>query len=138
MKLNINKEIIRYLFFGGLSFLVSITTYSLFSDVLQVDPLISNILSWVITVLFAYITNKKWVFYQNNNGKKIKFKEIISFFGGRIITLLIEELLLLVAINVLNLNDMLVKIISQVIVIILNYFISKFVVFNKKGCESDG
>lgn len=127
-----NKEILLYLFFGGLTFIVSICSYACFEYGVGLNPLIANLFSWVLAVLFAYITNRIWVFETVASKLKEIFREILSFFGGRIATLVLEELILYVGIELLDINSILVKVIGQIVVIILNYFISKFYVFSTK------
>lgn len=131
------KEILLYLFFGALTMVVSIGTYWLFSEPLKINVLISNILSWIFAVTFAYITNKIWVFDNVTNSFKELLKEIIGFFSGRLTTLFIEEIILLLFIEKLHYNNMVVKLVAQVVVIVLNYFISKFIVF-RKSKSKDG
>lgn len=127
-----NKEILLYLFFGGLTFLVSIGSYAFFEFIFRMSPLIANIFSWILAVGFAYITNRIWVFTTiAHEGKKI-LKEISVFFTGRVITLIVEETILFVGISILGFGSIVVKIIGQIIVIILNYFISKIIVFSSK------
>lgn len=124
-----NKEVLLYLFFGGLAFIVSIVSYVFFDIILSMNELIANVISWVITVSFAYVTNKLWVFDAPTHTVQEFLKQSVSFFGGRIATLIIEELILLVFVTVLAFPSVLVKIVTQVIVIVLNYVISKFFVF---------
>lgn len=122
------KEIINYLIFGGLTTLISIVTYALFAKVFNIDYLISNVLSWIIAVLFAYITNKLFVF--ESNFKK-NIKEITSFFFFRIVSLVMEMVILYVFVDMLHIDDLVTKIIAQVIVIVSNYIFSKVFVFKK-------
>lgn len=126
-----NKEVLLYLFFGGLAFLLSLAVYAYFNIVLEMNELVANVISWIITVLFAFITNRIWVFAAPTNGTVDFFKQMISFFGGRVITLVIEELILLLFITYMGLNSIVVKVIAQVVVIVLNYVISKLIVFRK-------
>lgn len=130
-----NKEILLYLFFGGLTFLVSTSSYAVFNIRMGWDALTANIVSWILAVAFAYVTNRIWVFESNAYGGGNLIKEIISFVGGRIATLVIEELILFVFVTALEMNSILVKIVAQVIVIALNYVISKFV-FRPQKSES--
>lgn len=123
------KEQLLYLFFGGLSFLVSISTFAYFEKVININELLSNILSWIVTVLFAFLTNRVWVFSSKTKNWKAFVRQMYSFYMGRVVTLVIEELILLIFVTWLNLNSIVVKLIAQVLVIILNYIISKFVVF---------
>ena len=126
------KELISYLFFGGLTFLVSIGTYGFFNQILGMNELLANVISWICAVTFAYVTNRLWVFASKARGFKGIMRELLSFFGGRVATLLIEEGILLVFITWLGLDSMLVKIVAQIIVIMLNYVISKLFVFSNK------
>ena len=122
------KEIINYLIFGGLTTVVSIVTYALFAKVFNIDYLISNVLSWVLAVLFAYITNKIFVFESKS---KKNIKEITSFFFFRIISLIMEMVILYIFVDMLHIDDLVTKIIAQVIVIVSNYVFSKVFVFKK-------
>ena len=118
-----NKEILLYLFFGGLTFLVSVISYAFFNIQIGWNALVANIGSWILAVAFAYITNRIWVFDSNASTAADFIKEITSFIGGRVVTLVIEELILFIFITNLGMNSMLVKIVAQVIVIVLNYVI---------------
>lgn len=126
-----HKEIILYIIFGVLTTLVSIFSFWFFSSVCKINVLIANILSWICAVTFAYFTNAKWVFSNDSEKKDVKtrIKEIGLFFSGRLATLGIEEVILLVFVTVLHYNEMIVKTVAQVIVLISNYVISKLVVF---------
>lgn len=126
-----NKEVLLYLFFGALAFCVSISTYAFFNVLLDLNELVANILSWVITVLFAFFTNRVWVFNSNTSNLKEFLKQMIAFFGGRILTLIIEEVILFVFITLLSFSSMAVKVVAQIIVILLNYVISKILVFRE-------
>ena len=124
-----NKEILLYLFFGGLTFIVSIASYAFFNIQIGWNALVANIGSWILAVAFAYVTNRIWVF--DSNAAAEFMKEITSFVGGRVATLVIEELILFIFITNLGMNSMLIKVIAQIIVIVLNYVISKLIVFKK-------
>lgn len=126
------KEMLLYLFFGGLSFLVSIGTYALFNVNFGINELVANIFSWLITVMFAFLTNRVWVFNSPTKGKIGFIKQMLAFYGGRVVTLVVEEAILFVFITLMNFPSMIIKIIAQIIVIVLNYVISKLVVFNKE------
>ena len=123
-----HKSVLLYLLFGGLTTLVSIGTYALFLPV--VTPLVANIFSWVAAVTFAYVTNRTWVFASREKGTGI-FWEVCTFFGGRVFTLGLEEVVLYVFITLLFLPPLTVKVIAQLIVLVLNYVISKLFVFEK-------
>jgi putative flippase GtrA len=123
-----HKSVLLYLLFGGLTTVVSIGTYALFLPV--VSPLIANIFSWVAAVTFAYVTNRTWVFASKEKGLGI-IQEAFAFYGGRVFTLGLEEVVLYVFITLLFFPPLTVKVFAQVIVLILNYVISKLFVFKK-------
>jgi putative flippase GtrA len=123
-----HKSVLLYLLFGGLTTVVSIGTYALFLPVLS--PLIANIFSWVAAVTFAYVTNRTWVFASKEKGLAI-IQEAFAFYGGRVFTLGLEEVVLYVFITLLFFPPLTVKVFAQVIVLILNYVISKLFVFKK-------
>lgn len=128
------EEIISYLIVGGLTTMVSLITYyllvyTIFDPNIGIELQIANIVSWIFSVTFAYFTNRKYVFKSKN---KISFKEGISFYISRIGTLFLDMLMMYVFVTVLGFNDKIIKFVVQIIVIILNYILSKFIVFKKK------
>ena len=123
-----HKSVLLYLFFGGLTTLVSIGVFALLLPVM--DALVANILSWVAAVTFAYVTNRTWVFASKATGKAV-LAEVCAFFGGRLFTLLLEEGILYVFITLLVLHPLTVKVFAQIAVLVLNFFISKFIIFKK-------
>ena len=125
------KEQISYLFFGGCTFLVSMISFWFFNSVMKMPETIANIPSNVIAILFAYVTNKLFVFEKKTEDTKGLAKEFLTFIGGRLVTFLLEEGIIFLGVNVLHINGLAVKMIGQVVVIVSNYFISKFVVFRK-------
>ncbi|WP_296116325.1 GtrA family protein [uncultured Eubacterium sp.] len=127
-----NKEVLLYLLFGGLTTIVSIGTFAWFNVGMHMNELIANVISWVFAVTFAYVTNKIWVFQSETSGFVAVLEEIAKFFGGRLATLGVEELILFVFISLLHGNSMIVKLIAQVVIVILNYIISKIFVFKNK------
>lgn len=123
------KEVLLYLFFGGLTTFISIGSYAFFDISMHMDPMIANIFSWILAVLFAYVTNRIWVFDSNAEDMKGIIQEMVSFFGGRVATLLMEEVILYVGINLLGMNSIGVKVAAQILVLVGNYLISKLFVF---------
>lgn len=123
------KKIIRYLICGGLTTLVNFSSYYVLARILNIDEVLSSGLSWCISVLFAYVANRIFVFESKN---KI-LREIISFFLARISTGIICDILIFaLLVKVLNVNDIVSKIIIEVIVITLNYIASKVIVFKDR------
>lgn len=131
------QEIINYLIVGVLTTVVSIATYFLFSLILDIENnilfIIANVLSWICAVVFAYITNKKFVFNTTTSNKKEEIKVFSMFVSSRITTLLIELAFMFITVKVILINDKIAKIIAQFIVIVLNYVLSKLFVFKKKN-----
>ena len=127
------EEIINYIIIGGLTTVVSLLvyyglTYTIFDANVALELQITNIISWISSVTFAYFTNRKFVFKPKN---KITFKEAFDFYLSRISTLIIDMLLMYIFVTKLHFNDKIIKIIVQVIIIILNYVLSKLFVFKK-------
>ena len=133
-----NKEVLLYLFFGVMTTVVSFVVAGVLkallegagaSDVVVVN--VSTVISWICSVIFAYVTNRIWVFESSAEGASAIIKEGGSFIGGRLFTLLVEEVVMNVGCKLMGMNFWGTKIIANVIVIILNYVISKLIVFRK-------
>ncbi len=129
------KEIINYLIIGVLTTVVSLVTFYIvrilfLTNDTQLDIQISNIISWFFAVLFAFITNKKYVFESKKKGKE-NLAEMIKFYLSRISTLLIDMGVMWLLTAPLNINDKISKILVQFIIVILNYVLSKIFVFKK-------
>ena len=128
-----NSEIIRYIIVGGLTTFVSLLSYYI-CILLFLNPdnaiqlQIANIISWVVSVTFAYFANRKYVF--KSKGKIIN--EVIDFYGARVLTLLIDMALMFLIVTVIRGDAKLAKIIVQFIILVLNYIFSKYLVFNNK------
>lgn len=125
------RVIILYLVFGVLTTLINIATYTFLTKVFNINYLISNIIAWILSVIFAYITNKLYVFESKSFKKSILLKEILSFFAARLFSLGVDMSFMYITIGLLKYNDILMKVLSNIIVIILNYVFSKFIIFKK-------
>ena len=126
------KEIINYLIFGGLATLVNFVSYYIFARTLKIDEVVSSGLSWFCSVLFAYVTNKLFVFGSKKNSKREVIKEMISFFLARIISgALCDVGTFALMVKVLGINDIIAKLITQIMVVIVNYLFSKLFIFKK-------
>jgi len=138
-----NRETVLYLAFGGLTTLISWGTYSLFV-LLGIDLNTSNILSWICGVSFAFVTNKWFVFESRSTESRTLAAELGSFIGGRIATgvLAIVMFSILVANgmggNFLGIDGLPARIVTSLIEIILNWGISKYLVFTKKTPKPEG
>ncbi len=147
----INKETVTYLVFGVLTTVVNFGVFKIFDMIFtsatEVDlTLVTNAIAWVAAVVFAYVTNKLFVFESKSWKGEVLKKEIPSFVGARLLTLGIEELGILIFITWLGFDSfvleifpgfalsgkMLVKIALAVIVVVVNYVFSKFIIFGKK------
>ena len=135
-----------YLFFGGLTTFVSFASAGFAKWVLErwggfddgAISDISTVFSWVCAVTFAYLTNRVWVFDSTTKGAKNLIVEGGKFYGGRVFTLAVEWLIMRVGYAMIGLNYWVVKVLANVIVLILNYVISKVFVFRKKKEEVNG
>ena len=126
------KEQILYLFFGGCTTVVNIVVFALCSDILHMELLVSNFMAWVLAVFFAYITNKIWVFESKTETLNELVKEIGSFVFARVVTLLIDMLIMYVGVEILFINKMIIKVLANIVVIVANYVFSKLFTFKKK------
>jgi putative flippase GtrA len=127
------KEIINYIVFGLLATLVNFISYFLFAKIVGIEEVVSSMLSWFCSVLFAYITNKIFVFESKTNTIKEFLKEMISFFLARILSgILCDVGTFALMVKILKINDIVAKIVTQVMVVIANYVLSRWVVFKNK------
>lgn len=152
-----NRELISYVFWGGMTTVVSWVVYFIcrlclpesFSfltenldtntviykilNVLLTTKVISNIISWIISVAFAYVVNKLFVFESKSWEAKLVFREVWQFVSARLVSFILADwLIFALLVEVCGFNDLIVKIIVNVIVIIMNYIFSKLVIFKKK------
>jgi len=125
------RDIVLYIFFGGLTTVVSFFTFWLFADGFSLDVFIANTISWVLAVAFAFFTNRIWVFEAPTTNKKDFLVQLILFYGGRLLSFAFEMAVLFIFIKQLGLNKLIVKLLATIIVLILNYIISKVIVFRK-------
>lgn len=128
MKMKIKAEILTYIIFGLLTTVVNIAIFLFFTEVLKINYIISNIIAWFLSVLFAYITNRIWVFESTNDNI---IKELSLFYVGRVFSGVVDTLLLYILISIFSVGVFTSKIIVQVLVIILNYVLSKVIVFKE-------
>ena len=122
------KRIILYILFGILTTLVNVVVYFA-CYCLKFSTSASTVTAWILSVLFAYITNRKYVFGSKLSGIKKVFKEVSNFFLSRLSTGLLDLAVMLLFVDILEFNGMFIKVISNMVVIVLNYILSKFLVF---------
>ena len=137
------REQLLYLIFGGLTtvvdWAVSFLLYRVWDTAIDANVFVihgANVIAWVSAVLFAYTTNRIWVFRSRQRGLLPIMGELCTFAGGRVITFLLQEALVAVFFDWLGLNKYAVKLIAAVLVVVLNYIISKLLVF--RHAEKDG
>ncbi|WP_071130760.1 GtrA family protein [Enterococcus timonensis] len=127
-----NRQLLTYLFFGGLTTVVNYAVYFLTTYLTGWDYRLINFLAWFFSVLFAYVVNKVWVFQTGENRRGQKFwREISLFFGARIFSLGLDMLLMIALISGLSWSDFWAKTLTQVVIVVTNYFLSKKIIFKK-------
>lgn len=125
-----HHELVTYVIFGGLT---TVVDWGISFVLYQTDmnTHVVNVIAWTAAVLFAFVTNKIWVFRSRTKAASRVVGELIAFAGGRVLSLGVQELLFVLAVDILDWNRTLVKIPVAVLVVIINYFLTKFV-FRKK------
>lgn len=125
-----SKEVILYLVFGVLTTLVDTIVFYISNYKMHINYIIATCLAWVFAVLFAYITNKLFVFESKQTQNILK--EIISFFSLRFASLLLSLVFMVIMVNILGYGELISKILVNVFVVIANYFFSKLFIFKNK------
>lgn len=131
------KELILYVFFGGLTTLVNWGLYALLADILKVPYLWSTAIAQIASILFAYVTNRIWVFESKVKGFRGIAMEMAKFFGCRTASFFLDLGCMYVGVDLLKINDKLMKLLSNIIVVIVNYGLSKLFIFRKPS-KRDG
>lgn len=124
------RAVIAYLFFGGLTTLINLIVFAVLQPVMYYQ--VANMIAWFLSVLFAYITNKLWVFSAKTHGLAELTKEVSSFFFFRVLSLLLDMFIVWLGITVLHANPLLTKLVDNVVVVVANYFFSKLFIFKVK------
>ena len=128
-----NTELVTYLFAGVATTLVNYAVYCLVRFGAGVSLEISNVIAWLVAVLFGYVVNKACVFHTKCGSAMELVREAGSFFAMRLVSLGVETLLLKLLVQGLGLNEPVMKLLTNIIVIILNYVFSKLFIFKKKA-----
>ena len=126
------QDVLLYIFFGICTTLVNIFSYWLCAHVVRIAVLPSAIIAWFVAVLFAYFTNRKWVFHSEATTKEEIVKEAVSFYVCRLTTGFVDWALMYVFVDVMHLNDIVIKTVANIVVIVLNFIASKLIIFKKK------
>lgn len=130
------QEIIIYVIVGGLTTVVNFVVFYLCKITIGTNTVlrmnISNFIAWVIAVLFAFVANKLYVFNSKSLEKTLVLKEFSGFVAARVFSLGAEVVIMNVGILMLMIPDMICKLFAQVVIVVMNYFFSKFIIFKKK------
>ena len=126
-------DILAYLFFGVLTTLVNYIVYLPCYNLLHLSATFSNVIAWVAAVAFAYVTNKPFVFKSHDWSRQTVIPELTKFVGSRIFSGALETAIIFVTVDLLLLNGNVMKLVTSVLVVILNYVASKLLVFNKRA-----
>lgn len=127
-----HKSFIAYGVFGVFTTVVNIVTYNYCYNSLGMNNTLSNVMAWILAVTFAYLTNKVWVFGSRSWKLEVLKKEITAFVSCRLATGVLDLIIMYIFVDIMDWHAMLMKVISNVLVIILNYVFSKLVIFKKK------
>ena len=125
-------EVLSYLIFGVLTTAVNYLVYLPVYNLVGLSAALSNAIAWVVAVAFAYLTNKPFVFKSHDWSAKTVIPEITKFVGCRVASGAAETLILLLTVDILHWNGNLWKLVTSVLVVVMNYIASKLVVFRKK------
>lgn len=128
----LGREVFMYLLFGGLTTLINIVVFYL-CTLINFSTAISTTIAFIASVIFAYVTNRKWVFESKASKPAEIFSEMWKFFSVRIFTYFADLGLMILTVDVLKFNKLVCKIAVNVLVIVLNYIASKLIVFKKSG-----
>ena len=131
-----SREMLRYMLIGLGTFIIDITTFEYAYDLLKINPVlhttVSHIISWVFSTTFAFFLNKYFVFHSKKTTVKHFLYELGVFFGGRLFSLVMSIVMLLLFINILDWTPILAKLLVNVFVVVFNYIIAKLFIFKRK------
>lgn len=128
-----HREIIVYVIVGGLVTVFNFAVhFSLTHFFPEMNELLVVFIAWLFAVVVAYIANKLWVFESKSFKRSVLLHEIVTFTGARVFSLGVEELIFLIFVTWLNMSQLIIKIVAAIIVVIMNYIFSKFIIFKKK------
>lgn len=125
------KSFLFYGIFGVFTTLVNIITYNICYYRIGISNTLSNVVAWVLAVTFAYLTNKVWVFGSKSWKWSVLKKEVSAFISCRLVTGILDLVIMYICVDIMQYHATLMKILSNVLVIILNYVFSKLVIFKK-------
>lgn len=131
------REQIMYIIFGVLTTIVNYVVYLVLTKMMNIDYMISTVISQIFAMIFAYITNKIYVFEAKNDSFKGLIKEMVSFFSVRIVSLFLDMGFMKLFVDIMHLNDAIMKLVSNVLIIVANYIFSKLFIFKKNDKKEE-
>lgn len=133
-----HKQLILYLFFGICTTAINTLCYGILYELLRMNNIPSAILAWLVAVVFAFVTNKVYVFESKQTKTSERLSEFVSFFGCRIMTGMLDVMIMAIAVDYMKWNSLIWKLISNIIVTIINYVASKFLIFKNGRKKKSG
>lgn len=127
------KDVILYLIFGIGTTIVNVLVFWMFAYLTDTGTMASTVIAWIAAVIFAYLTNRKWVFRSEVREIGGVIREIVAFFSCRFMTGIVDILIMWIFAEMAGLSSVIVKAASNILVIILNYIASKLVIFRRKA-----
>lgn len=135
--LRTRMDVIAYLFFGVCTTCVNVASYWIFAEYFGVGVMASSCIAWFLAVLFAYVTNRLWVFHSTVHGFYSVLREMTNFFSCRLATGALDIACMYVFVVLLGFNGAIIKLFDDIVIIVLNYLASKFIVFRSKKQPSN-
>ena len=126
------SEVITYLFFGAMTTLINLVSFWTLSTVFHLETITATVIAWVIAVIFAFVTNKIWVFKSKSKNTQETTKEAVTFMIVRLVTLGVEVFLMWLMVDNFKQNKLIWKLLCSVVTTVLNYIFSKLIVFKEK------
>ena len=123
------REVIDYAIFGGLTTLVNLIAFYIFDTLIGWPYLVANAIAIILSILFAYVTNKIFVFRTKELGAKENVLEFIKFIGFRAVSGLADMMTMWILVDLITMDTNIAKLFTQFIVVVLNYVFSKFFIF---------
>ena len=131
-------DVLAYLFFGGCTTLINVAAYWVMTCIFQYSNIPSTIVAWIVAVFFAYLTNRRWVFHSEATGRTAILKETAMFYICRIATGFVDLGSMWFFVDVLKLNGVVMKFMTNILVIVLNFIASKMIIFKRNKVRKSG
>lgn len=126
-----NRQELLYLLYGVLTTVINIFSYGFLTKALRVNYKTATLMAWLIAVIFAYFTNKKYVFKSQKKTLVDNMKELLTFFVFRIFSVIVDFFCMIFFVEGLKINDLISKVLTNILVVIFNFLVSKFIIFKQ-------